>query len=66
MPHVSLLYGDLPMPTRESIRHDAESGVKDIEVVFDSIQVWCTKGVVSEWKLVGSFPLQAAATFDST
>lgn len=58
MPHVSLLYGDLPMTTREDVGQVAESGLRDLEVELDCIEVWCTQGIVTEWELVGRFPLQ--------
>lgn len=60
MPHVSLLYGDLPMDTREAIRQETEPDLINSELELDSIQVWCTIGVVSEWKMVGSFNLRQA------
>ncbi|CAM9093653.1 unnamed protein product, partial [Laminaria digitata] len=50
MPHVSLLYGDLRMDTREAIRQETEPDLINSELELDSIQVWCTIGVVSEWK----------------
>lgn len=58
MPHVSLLYGDLPTATREDVRQAAEPGLRDSDVELDCIEVWCTQGIVTEWKLLGSFPLQ--------
>lgn len=58
MPHVSLLYGDLPMATREAIRQDAEPAVIDSEFELDHLQIWSTKGVVTEWTLVRTFPLR--------
>lgn len=60
MPHASLLYGDLPMTTREAIAQDVGPGLIDLELELDSIEVWCTQGVVSEWRLIRSFPLQKA------
>lgn len=46
------------MTTREDVRQVAESGLRDLEVELDCIEVWCTQGIVTEWKLVGRFPLQ--------
>lgn len=59
MPHASLLYGDLPMSTREAIRLEAGVGLVDpgITLEFESIEVWCTKGVVAEWKPVATLPI---------
>lgn len=58
MPHLSLIYGDLPMPSREAVQHEVEPNLMGLPVELDSIQVWCTEGVVSEWKLLRSFPLK--------
>lgn len=59
MPHASLLYGDLPMPTREAIQQEAAVGLVDpgITLEFESIEVWCTKGVVAEWKPLATLPI---------
>lgn len=57
MPHISLLYGDLTMQKKEEIRQTADETVRHKEFVLDTIQVWSTEGVVSEWKQVASFPL---------
>ena len=46
------------MLTREVIRQDTEPDLINKEFELDCIQVWCTKGTVSEWKLVGTFNLQ--------
>lgn len=58
MPHVSLLYGDLPMEKREQIQQSVDATVRKKDLVLDSLQVWCTEGVVADWKLVASMPLQ--------
>ncbi|CAM9648252.1 unnamed protein product [Sphacelaria rigidula] len=58
MPHISLLYGDLPMEKREEIREGVDESVRNKQIILDSLQVWCTEGVVEDWKLVASVPLQ--------
>lgn len=57
MPHASLVYGDLPMPTREDIRKEAEPTLASTPLVLDTIEVWCTQGVVAEWKCVATHSL---------
>lgn len=57
MPHASLVYGDLPMPTREAIRQEAEPGLLSDPLMLDSLEVWCTQGVVAEWKRLATFAI---------
>ncbi|CAM9803738.1 unnamed protein product [Scytosiphon promiscuus] len=56
MPHASLVYGDPTKSTRENIREEAQAGPVNpgTELEFDRIEVWCTQGVVADWKLVGT------------
>lgn len=61
MPHLSLLYGDLPMGIRENICQDVNPTVRKMNIVFDTIQLWCTEGVVPHWRLVAEFPLCSPA-----
>lgn len=58
MPHLSLLYGDLSMDAREVIRQDADPRVRSKELMLGNVEVWCTEGVVSDWKHIDTFPLQ--------
>lgn len=58
MPHASLVYGDLPMSTREAIRKETELDLLHSEVVLDSLEVWCTQGVVTEWKKLATFAVE--------
>lgn len=55
MPHASLVYGDLPMSTREAIGKEAEPDLLNSGMILDSIEVWCTQGVVTEWKKLATF-----------
>lgn len=61
MPHASLVYGDPTKSTREDIRKEAQAGPVNpgMELEFNSIQVWCTQGVVADWKLVGTVVLSS-------
>lgn len=58
MPHASLVYGDLPMSTRESIGKEAEPDLLNSDIMLDSIEVWCTQGVVTEWKKLATFAIE--------
>ncbi|CAM9623726.1 unnamed protein product [Discosporangium mesarthrocarpum] len=57
MPHISLLYGDLDPPVRDTVISTAEGKVVGKQFPVSSVEVWSTKGVVSEWFRVGTFPL---------
>ncbi|CAM9756497.1 unnamed protein product [Hapterophycus canaliculatus] len=56
MPHASLVYGDPTKSSRDDIGKDAQAGPVNpgTELEFESIEVWCTQGVVADWKLVGT------------
>lgn len=58
MPHASLVYGDLPMPTRDAIRQEAEPGLLSDHLVLDSLEVWCTQGVVTKWERLATFAIE--------
>ena len=63
MPHLSMVYGDLPTTTKEDVvipklssdlsRRSSETQILPV----DSIQVWSTQGDVKEWYLVEKIPL---------
>ncbi|CAM9622311.1 unnamed protein product [Choristocarpus tenellus] len=58
MPHLSLIYGDLAPSVREDIIQTVEENVKGTELCLKFIEVWCTKGHVSEWYKAATIPLQ--------
>lgn len=55
-PHLSLIYGRLPVSVRERLRSEIE---RMLPVVFDArtLEVWQTTGQVVSWKRVASFRL---------
>lgn len=58
MPHVSLLYGDLAMTSREKLCQEAQDIMQDMAFDIDTMEVWCTAGVVTEWKLLAQVSLK--------
>lgn len=63
MPHLSLVYGDFPEEEKQdAIIPNLEKQIQQhashtTRIPVDSIELWCTRGDVSEWYLVETVPL---------
>lgn len=59
MPHLSLVYGDLPQSARETSAAAlaARFGGKGVAFSAAALEVWDTSGPVETWRLLSSFSL---------
>lgn len=59
VPHLSLLYGSLPVETRRHLAADVRESSPDA-MVMRSLDVMATQGTPSEWRRLARLPLAAA------
>jgi hypothetical protein len=66
MPHLSLIYGSFSPEQKETVivpnlkRQIEDKAPATTTIHVDSIQIWCTKGNVSDWYLFESVPLRGS------
>jgi hypothetical protein len=59
VPHLSLLYGSLPVETRRHLMGEVSASAPDT-IVLRHLDVVSTEGPVSEWRQLARLPLTAA------
>jgi 2'-5' RNA ligase len=56
LPHLSLVYGSLPVDRKEDLARDAGPGI-DVRFEARSLRLWSTAGPVASWRELAAFDL---------
>ncbi|HLZ62151.1 MAG TPA: 2'-5' RNA ligase family protein [Ktedonosporobacter sp.] len=64
MPHLSLLYGDFSVETKQAITQQIGASFSD-EFEVNTLYLYRTEGAVSDWQQVSAFPLRPSFSYES-